>query len=70
MIKKEYAVKIQKHSLKAISELTQILNESENQCSKEKFETLKKGVGIAIGEIQIELLEALYSDFPELDDLK
>ena len=70
MIEKKCAVEIHEHALKAISELSQALNLSQNRCSLEKYEQIKRGVGLAIGEIPTEILEKIYAEFPELNDLQ
>jgi hypothetical protein len=70
MIEKECALEIQDHALKAITELSLLLNRSQGRCSPERFEQLREGVGRAIGGIQMGILEVVISEFPELDDLK
>ena len=69
MIDKKCASEIHEHALKAISELSTALNLSQNRCSLEQYEQIKRGVGICIGDIQMELLENIYAEFPELNDL-
>lgn len=70
MIEKQCATEIRELALKAISELTRTLNVSQDRCSKEIYEQIKKGVGLSIGHIQTELLDVIYAVYPELDDLK
>ena len=70
MIEKECAIEIREHALKAISELSQVLNVSQSRCSQEEYERIKKGVGLSIGKIQSDLLNVIYTAYPELDDLK
>lgn len=70
VIEKKCALQIQQHALKAISELTAALNLTTNGCSQEKGLQIKRGVGLSIGTIQTELLDLLYLDYPEIDDLK
>lgn len=69
MIEKECATDIREHALKAISELSKVLNVSQNRCSREEYERIKKGVGLSIGSIQSDLLDFIYTVYPELDDL-
>ena len=69
MIDKNRAKEIQKHALDAITELTEALSASENQCSPEEYEAIERGVGLSIGRIEMELLQVIYSAYPELDDL-
>jgi hypothetical protein len=70
MIDKQCAVEIREYALKAIAELSRALNASQGRCSEEDYEKIKKGVGISIGRIQSDLLDHIYTAFPELDDLK
>lgn len=69
-MKKDNAIEIQKHALNAISELSLLLNLSKEACTGDEFEQIRKGVGFAIGDIQVEILDVLINEFPELDDLK
>ncbi len=69
-MKKKQAIEIKKYSLDAISELSKILSIQRESVSEEEYERLKKGVGIAIGDIQINLLDVIYSQYPDIDDLK
>lgn len=57
-------------SLRAVSHLSRIVLRSRDRCSPEEFERIKKGVGFAIGQLQTEILDMIYSQYPELDDLK
>ncbi|HEX6126150.1 MAG TPA: hypothetical protein VFZ23_12325 [Pyrinomonadaceae bacterium] len=70
MVTKQQAILIQTQALNAVTELTGILHAVEGDCSTEDFEALKRGVGLSIGRIQIELLEFIYQGYPELDHLK
>jgi hypothetical protein len=66
-MKIECAKKIHELAIKSITELTSILS-IDNQY--EEYEQIKKGVGLSIGKIQMDILEVLYKHFPELDDLE
>jgi hypothetical protein len=66
---RESALQIRNHSLKAIAELTQVLNKLQNRCSPEEYEKIKRGVGLAIGKIQTDLLDVVVATHPDLDDL-
>ena len=70
MIERQCAIEIQKHALKAVSELSEALNISSGRCSQDKYDEIRRGVGSAIGRIQVELLEVIYTAYPELDHLK
>ena len=69
MITKDVAVIVKKRALRAVEELTRILLEIENICPVEDLDSIKRGVGSAIGRIQVDLLRIPYSQYPELDDL-
>jgi len=69
-MKKNTAEAMRDLSLGAITNLSKLLVVSKDQCTPEEFATLKKGVGIAIGQIQTEILSVVCSQYPELDDLK
>lgn len=68
MIEKECAVEVQESALKAISELSRLLEACRGRCSDDDYERLRRGVGLSIGRIQTELLDVVYSAYPELDE--
>lgn len=70
MVKKQIALQIQKRALTAIQELNIILSETEGKCSDEDYEMIKRGVGLSMGRIQMEILEYINRQYPEIDDLK
>jgi hypothetical protein len=47
-----------------------VLEVSRGTCSEEEYERLRKGVGHAIGAIQVHILNIVNTDHPELDDLR
>lgn len=69
MLKKEDATIIRDHALKAIQELSSLFNFSTDKCSPEQQEQIKRGVGLSIGKIQMDILEVINAAYPELDDL-
>ncbi len=69
MIEKQCALDIRDHALKAITELTQLLNTSQGRCSQEEYDQIKKGIGLSIGKIQTDVLDVVYAAHPELNDL-
>ena len=69
MMNKQDATQMKQHGLKAIEELSDLLNIAVERCSGEKYERIKRGVGLSIGRIQTELLDVIYEDYPELDHL-
>jgi hypothetical protein len=70
MIEKECAAEVRESCLKAITELTRLLEACRDRCSDDDYERLRRGIGLSIGRIQTELLDVVYSAYPELDDLK
>ena len=70
MINKQHAFEIQKLALEAVSKLSQVLTVAEKRCDKNEYEQIKRGVGLSIGAIQMELLETINTLHPDLDDLK
>ena len=69
MIEKAMAQQIHRVSLSAIVELSTLLRDVRAACSDLEFEQIKRGIGLSIGTIQTELVDLLYVDHPELDDL-
>jgi hypothetical protein len=70
MLKKEDATIIRDHALKAIRELMTLYYFSTEKCSSpEEHEQIKRGVGLSVGTIQMEILEVINRAYPELDDL-
>jgi hypothetical protein len=67
---KEDAIEMREHAIKAIVELSQLLNKAKDRCSEGEYQQMKRGVGLSIGRIQTELLDVIYATYPELDDLK
>jgi hypothetical protein len=69
MLEKADATEIRDHALRAIKELIALLRVSNDNCSPEQHEQIKRGVGLSIGKIQMEILEVINLAYPELDDL-
>ncbi len=70
MIERQCAIEIRALALKAVSELSDVLQVSRDRCSEEEYERIRKGVGLAIGAIQSRLLDIISAAYPELDDLR
>ena len=70
MIDREVAIEIQGHTLSAIEALVRALNAAVGRCSEEDFLAIKRGVGLSLGRIQMEILEVINSQYPELDHLR
>lgn len=69
IVKKEQAIEVKNLSLSVVRDLTNILHITEKNIPQDEYEKLKEGVGRTIGEIQIRLLDLIYSQHPELNDL-
>ena len=67
---KRSAKKLRTLSLRAVSQLSRIVPVSRDRCPPEEFERIRKGVGLAIGQVQTEILDPIYARYPELSDLK
>ena len=67
-MKKDTAIRVQQSGRAAIAILTALLNQVASDCSDEEFNAIKRGVGLTIGRIQMELLEPLYLQHPDVDD--
>jgi len=70
MVNKEDAIAMREHGLTAIEELSRLLNIALEKCNPEKYQQIKRGVGLSIGRINTELLDVIYAIYPELDHLK
>lgn len=70
MIEKKYAAEIRELALHATEALSKILTTCQNRCSEEDYQRLSKGVGLAIGKIETDILAVVYASYPELDDLE
>lgn len=64
------AKEVRDQALKAIEELSHGLTIAKGKCSEEDFESLKKAVGMSIIRIDGDILDFIYTRYPELDDLK
>ena len=70
MMTKDSAIEIRDVALEAVSTLSRVVSISEKHCSKAESERIKRGVGLAIGQIQTEILDLVNGTYPELDDLR
>ena len=68
-VTKEDATIIRDHALKAIEELMALVYISKDKCSAEQHQQIERGVGLSIGQIQMDILEVINKAYPELDDL-
>jgi hypothetical protein len=70
MVKKETALLIQKRAMNIVAKLDNLLSEIHDQCTDEDYQIIKRGVGLSIGRILTEILEPIYKQHPEIDDLR
>jgi hypothetical protein len=70
MIERQCAVHARTLSLRAVSELSDVLQVARVGCLPDEYEQLNRGVGLAIGAIQCHLLNVISAQHPELDDLR
>lgn len=70
VVNKHDATEMRDHGLRAIEELSRLLNVALDKCSSEQYEQIRKGVGLSIGRIQLEVLDVIYAEYPELNHLK
>lgn len=69
MLEKEVAVQIKERSLNAVRELISLLHEIRDNCDEEDMAVIKRGIGLTIGRIQLEILDYVYYQHPDLSDL-
>jgi hypothetical protein len=66
---KQDATEMRDHGVRAIRELMDLLYMARDRCSPEEYESIKRGVGLSIGRIDVDLLGIIYKEYPEIDDL-
>jgi hypothetical protein len=69
MMNIDYAEKTQKRILSVVSELSILLRDAESEYSTDEYARLHRFIGTIIGEMQMEILEPIYAQYPQLDDL-
>ena len=67
---KEAANQIRDLAIKAIANLSALLKGAEGNCGAKEFEKLQRSVANMIALIDKDILWAIYSQYPDLDDLK
>lgn len=70
MMKKDDAIGIQSRALSAIRELNSIAQLPLDWEAEEELREVKRGISLAIGQIDFEILTRMYRRFPDLDDLR
>ncbi|MBV8189377.1 MAG: hypothetical protein JO339_19200 [Alphaproteobacteria bacterium] len=66
---KQDAVEMQRLFLRAIEALSASLLVAQDTLSSSDYEHRRRSIGSIIGMIQMDLLQPLFADYPELDDL-
>lgn len=69
-MKKDDAIGIQSRALSAIRELNSIAQLPLDWEAEEELREVKRGISLAIGQIDFEILTRMYRRFPDLDDLR
>ncbi len=69
-MRKQQAQAVRYAAVKATSELTRILDICQNQISPDEFARLKRGVVACTDLIEIEILQPLSVQYPDLADSK
>jgi hypothetical protein len=64
---RDLAARIKEKALAAVEELTSILDIVKGEIPAHEFEQVKKGVGLAIGSIEMHVNAQLYRQFPDLE---
>lgn len=70
MVTKEAATQIRDLAIKAIANLSELLRGAEGNCSAKEFENLRRSVATTIATIDKDILWPIYSQYPDLDDVK
>lgn len=65
---KNSAIGVKQQALKAVAELDQIVADIRDKCSEEEFKSMRRAVGNTLAVIINEILEPIYSQYPEIDD--
>lgn len=66
---KTSAVEVKKNALEAVKNLLQALEVANQGYDAEEFENLHRAVGILVGEIQVGILDPVYSVYEDLSDI-
>jgi hypothetical protein len=66
---RKLSIEAQARALSAIKELHSIVK-LDFDWNEDDLKALKIGIGISIGTIEVDLLNIIYREFPDLDDLK
>ena len=66
---RDTAIKIQQSGRAATAMLIALLDQVRGDCSDGEFQSVKRGVGLTIGRIQMDLIEPVLVLYPDVDDL-
>ncbi len=69
VVKKVVAIEVKKFALHAVENLSKVLEVAKLGCDDDELAVFHKEVGLLIGKIQMGVLEPIYSQYPDLDDL-
>ncbi|WP_218966303.1 hypothetical protein [Snodgrassella alvi] len=69
IIQKATAIRINDVSMEIVRLLSKLLLETEGQLSEAEYKMLKRAVGMTIGELQVNILDLIYEQYPELSDI-
>lgn len=64
---RDLAARIKEKALAAVEELTSILDIVKGELPAHEFEQVKKGVGLAIGSVEMHVNAQVYRQFPDLE---
>ena len=63
------AIEIKRESLHAVEALSRALNHAKTGYTEDEFAALHQEIGMLIGRIQMGVLEPIYTNYSDLDDL-
>ena len=66
-MRRDQAIQIHGKALAAVEALTSVLEIMKGTLAPEEFEKLKKGVGLSIGAIEMQVNAPLHQQFPDPD---
>jgi hypothetical protein len=67
---KDDAIEMRDHGIRAIEELNVLLNIAWDRCSEEERERIRRGVGLSLGRMVVDLLSVIYEQYPDIDHLR
>jgi hypothetical protein len=68
---KDFAISAKQYALCAVENFSQLLTSAKaGGCSQEEYLQLHKEIGLLIGSTHMRVLEMIYKQYPDLDDLK